>query len=61
MQVYKCRDCKSVNVQGKAWVGLNDGEVNWSLSESNDKEDHWCSNCSDHCDVIREDIDTEDN
>jgi len=47
--VYICKDCGSENVQGKAWVDLNDlTKIDFSLSESGDSEDFWCENCQDH-------------
>jgi len=49
--VFVCSECGSKKVQAKAWVNLNNNKIDFSLSESGDKEDYWCEDCEDHTNV----------
>ena len=46
--VCQCSNCGSKEVQGKAWVNLNDPtQIDYSLC-TDKSSDYWCEECSDH-------------
>ena len=47
---YYCPECGSINVQQKAWVGLNDSDVDWE--SSNDLFEYLCNDCYHRFDKI---------
>jgi len=44
---YKCKHCGSENIQGKAWVYLNDltKNIQDGVIDSEDEEDFYCADC----------------
>jgi len=44
---YKCKHCGSENIQGKAWVYLNDlcKNIKEGVIDSDDDEDFYCADC----------------
>jgi len=47
---YKCPKCGSEEVQGKAWVYLNDlcKDISSGVIDSTDEEDYYCVECGEH-------------
>ena len=47
---YKCPICGGTNVQGKAWVYLNDlcKDIQAGVIDSTDEEDYYCVDCGEH-------------
>ena len=47
---YKCPNCGSKEIQGKAWVFLNDlcKDISSGVIDSTDEEDYYCVNCGEH-------------
>jgi hypothetical protein len=48
-----CKECKSENIQTVYWVRINSQEiVEMALSETQDKQDNWCPDCEEHCELV---------
>ena len=48
-----CEECGSDKVQTVMWVFINSEEIgDLANSQSQDDQDNWCSDCSEHCSLI---------
>ncbi len=45
--LYTCSGCGSTDIEGKAWVKLNDNS-RVQLMDSSDDEDYYCIDCEEH-------------
>lgn len=49
----KCKECSCETVQSKMWVEVNTNKVcDGADSMGVDKQDNWCPDCKDHCNII---------
>ena len=51
-----CMECKGTNVQHVMWVSSNTLEVQDDYGEWKDERYHWCEDCSEHTELMDEDI-----
>lgn len=45
---YVCGHCGSSNIQVKAWVNLNNPQIETLDYLADDYQDYWCSSCETH-------------
>lgn len=48
MEQWYCNLCGSTNVEGRAWVKLNE-TTHIEYDQTGRTEDFWCNNCQEHC------------
>jgi hypothetical protein len=51
--MFKCKECKSTNVEVKAWIKPNEGLIT-GYSEIADDEIGYCPDCEEQCEIIYE-------
>lgn len=52
LPIWICEECGSKRVQQQAWVDLNSTNPEIDFFETNDREDFWCKDCSEHTKLI---------
>ncbi len=54
--VWICSTCGSSDVEGKAYVKINTGEISGDImfDHKEGNTDNWCCNCEEHTGIIEE-------
>jgi hypothetical protein len=51
--MFKCKECKSINIELKAWINPNEGLITGYL-ELIEEDEGYCSDCEEQREIIWE-------
>lgn len=56
--MYRCKTCKSENVEGRYWCNHNTFKIS---DVTDDSEVNWCEECAEYCEIYDDELDEDEN
>ena len=50
--IYVCSNCGGEDIESKMWVHINNGTIDYDISNFTEFEDNWCKDCQENTTII---------